>query len=116
MKIVNRTKKEVYQRWIAALRSGKYRQGKYVLKQINSGGASFCCLGVLCDLAAKDGGEPWAGEYYGVNRNFPPNRITTFMTPKEDKFGKLAEMNDTGKSFAQIADYIENVIMPVECP
>ena len=37
--------------WISALKSGDYAQGKHSLN--NKG--KFCCLGVLCDLAAKAG-------------------------------------------------------------
>ena len=36
--------------WIEALRSGKYEQG---FKYLNRDG-KYCCLGVLCDLLAKD--------------------------------------------------------------
>ena len=41
--------------WIAALRSGDYKQGTKVLRN-HSG--NFCCLGVLCECA---GLEPWDG-------------------------------------------------------
>ena len=37
--------------WTAALRSGEYEQGASYLRYKNA----FCCLGVLCDLAVKDG-------------------------------------------------------------
>jgi hypothetical protein len=39
-------------KWIDALRSGKYRQGKGALHKTDN---SFCCLGVLCDLALQEG-------------------------------------------------------------
>jgi hypothetical protein len=35
--------------WVAALRSGEYQQGRNFLRTDEG----FCCLGVLCDLAAK---------------------------------------------------------------
>jgi hypothetical protein len=38
-------------RWTAALRSGDYEQGRGALRT----DYGFCCLGVLCDLAARDG-------------------------------------------------------------
>lgn len=44
-------KKEVRAKWVAALRSGEYKQAIGYLKT-ESG---FCCLGVLCDLAEKEG-------------------------------------------------------------
>ena len=44
-------KKEIAKKWIKALRSGKYKQGKGYLKQFNSKNeARHCCLGVLCEL------------------------------------------------------------------
>jgi hypothetical protein len=35
--------------WLKALRSGEYKQGR---EYLNNNG--FCCLGVLCDLYAKE--------------------------------------------------------------
>jgi hypothetical protein len=40
-------------KWIKALESGKYKQGTQVLCNANDN--TYCCLGVLCDLAAKAG-------------------------------------------------------------
>lgn len=55
--------REVGDRWLAALRSGDYVQGAGKLHQFElvDGGDEgeerhrFCCLGVLCDLAYRDG-------------------------------------------------------------
>lgn len=44
---------EIKQQWIAALRSGEYKQGKRVLHNVDEN--TYCCLGVLCDLAVKAG-------------------------------------------------------------
>jgi len=38
--------------WTAALRSGDYTQGKFALKTREG---NFCCLGVACELAVKEG-------------------------------------------------------------
>ena len=47
--------KEIADKWIAALRSGKYKQGKGNLKTVDEdNNESFCCLGVLCDIAPKE--------------------------------------------------------------
>ena len=43
---------EIKAQWIAALRSGEYRQGRNTLRDAKD---RFCCLGVLCDLAEKAG-------------------------------------------------------------
>ena len=44
-------KPEIKKRWIDALKSGDYVQGKEALCDR---GDSFCCLGVLCDLYIQD--------------------------------------------------------------
>lgn len=44
---------EAKELWLAALRSGKYEQGKYYLLQ----NRKYCCLGVLCDVARENGVE-----------------------------------------------------------
>lgn len=43
---------EIKALWLAALRSGDYKQGQGVLRD---GADNFCCLGVLTDLAVKAG-------------------------------------------------------------
>lgn len=39
--------------WVKALESGEYAQGKKVLH--NETDDTYCCLGVLCDLAVRSG-------------------------------------------------------------
>lgn len=40
----------VIEKWVAALRSGKYQQGVSYLRSKFEGGEKHCCLGVLCDV------------------------------------------------------------------
>jgi hypothetical protein len=47
-------KKDIAKLWTAALRSGKYKQGRYALHSIQGDNEIFCCLGVLCDLYQQD--------------------------------------------------------------
>jgi len=42
---------KVKAQWVSALRSGKYHQGKNLLRPNED---TYCCLGVLCDLAEKE--------------------------------------------------------------
>ena len=49
-------KKEIAERWVSALRSGEYKQGKLYLKSENG----YCCLGVLCDIL----GVEWKEEIW----------------------------------------------------
>lgn len=51
--------KELKTKWIAALRSGEYKQGTNVLRDEDN---RFCCLGVLCDLMIKEGKGEWEDE------------------------------------------------------
>lgn len=47
---------DIKKRWIAALRSGEYQQGQGELK---TSSGTYCCLGVLCELAKADGVGGW---------------------------------------------------------
>ena len=48
--------KEVKQLWIDALESGEYEQGVGTLRKKGPDGKStYCCLGVLCEVAIKAG-------------------------------------------------------------
>ena len=52
-------KPEIKDKWLAALRSGEYLQGAHRLKRTDADGqTAYCCLGVLCDLAVKEGVIP----------------------------------------------------------
>lgn len=50
-------KESVRLRWEEALRSGNYNQTQETLGQVDpeTKAESFCCLGVLCEIAAQDG-------------------------------------------------------------
>jgi hypothetical protein len=103
-------KKDVAEKWVAALRSGNYKQGTGRLRNNDK---SFCCLGVLCDVLGRKFDE------YGVVEE------TSVLLPKsvveeakmkndagvieEDPKGlALWEQNDiANKSFNEIADFIE---------
>ena len=47
---------DIKTRWLEALRSGRYKQGKGSLRTTDD---QYCCLGVLCDLAVQDGIVEW---------------------------------------------------------
>lgn len=111
---------EVRDKWIQALRSGKYQQGKSFL---NVNDETFCCLGVLCELAFEEGivtkdfdksfflfsysgfhevlpsqVSRWAGFNDSENPNCNPHYYSPTFT----------ELNDDHQlTFEQIADIIE---------
>lgn len=102
-------------KWVAALRSGEYKQGKRYLRK----GDEFCCLGVLTDLAAKEGHCAWGrvgeeDEHYTDDGTFgvlpiPIARLVgvTSDGAREGRVPNLYEMNDDGATFLEIADIIE---------
>lgn len=111
-------KKEIKEKWLTALRSGEYQQTKGVLQC----GGKYCCLGVLSDIYAKENDVQWQkGETDSVkcrlhhNTEVMPLEVIKWaglsdMNPlvRVQGFDKpLAEINDEGMSFLEIADIIE---------
>lgn len=109
---VVRSRAEVYDMWATALESGKYEQGQEVLRE----GNSFCCLGVLCDLAAKDGGQQWIQKgrfYYDNTQTYLSERIRKFMGIQPREMETLVRMNDQNDAgFKAIAKYIRTSLAP----
>lgn len=99
---------ELKAKWIEALRGGKYEQGQSFLRYEGK----FCCLGVLCDIVDPDGWDT-NGSHIGGANSFPDRTVLRICNVSEDSGEKehplwpLAYMNDSGKSFAEIADFIE---------
>lgn len=89
---------ELKSKWIAALRGGGYKQAQFKLR--NNHGA-YCCLGVLCVVA----GLPISNDGGGVDPDNDYIPIETIIST--ERKAELAHMNDSGKSFLEIADYIE---------
>lgn len=111
-------KKEWADKWVEALRSGEYAQGRMALRTHSS----YCCLGVLCDIAGatfepSDIPEP-PGLYKAaldgeIDYFALPNTVQslTGMRTSGGRFSldenSLAELNDSGESFDEIANIIE---------
>jgi hypothetical protein len=119
---------QIRARWVAALRSGEYAQGRAMLR---TDGGELCCLGVLCELAVTDGVIPPASVhdgdwYYGDSPTALPVAVRQWARVADSNPRRggapdgltLAELNDgavgsTGAddrepwTFAQIADAIE---------
>jgi len=105
---------EVKQKWLDALRSGEYEQGQAYLRTPKG----YCCLGVLCDLAAKaevipepelENGAYWYdGDRYYLSRKVQEWAGLEFNNPSsETASDALANLNDEGLTFTQIADFVE---------
>lgn len=96
---------EIKQRWVEALRSGRYQQGQNVLRTTEN---AFCCLGVLCDLVEPLSWKPDVVIFlHHTNDSMPGEHIYEKTGLGETHADALACMNDRGVGFAAIADYIE---------
>lgn len=104
--------KALKKKWVNALRSGEYKQGGNRL--YNKKYDSFCCLGVLCDVAGIDRDEIW-------DESMPTRKQAKAIglpyadegvdyDTKKNITAKLANFNDDGKSFKWIASYIERYL------
>jgi hypothetical protein len=101
-------KKAIKQKWLKALRSGEFKQAQ---GQLRDKGA-YCCLGVLCKVQSipitRNGlGIPERVKSRGKYPSGPFNYGVIWDLITEDKARALASLNDDGKSFPEIADYIE---------
>lgn len=103
--------KDLKAKWVAALRSGEYIQGTTFLylepHSSRNDKETFCCLGVLCDIkfpkTFKTDENPNDQKYYNAVRLDIEG--TYVWNGHADT---LMRMNDDFyKTFAEIADYIE---------
>lgn len=103
--------------WVAALRSGEYQQGMHVLHNCDN---ELCCLGVACILFQKVTGQlkvekdaEGKSSYDGDETVLPQivrnwlglETINGFYACRSTS---LTQQNDSGRSFAEIADVIES--------
>lgn len=113
--------KKTKQKWLKALRSGEYKQGRHTLREDFIAEKEYCCLGVLCDLV-----EPnlWRKGSCGGWRNYSEDAGGMPRKELQKRLGldkkahraehdnetiadTLADMNDRGCSFKEIANWIE---------
>lgn len=100
--------KKNIRKWVAALRSGKYRQSRGQLH----GKFGHCCLGVaeeICPTKIDNFTELLSSnvqKWLGIEKDNP------YLVLKSGKETGAAEMNDLGHySFNQIADAIERTYL-----
>lgn len=116
--------------WVEKLNSGLYKQGFGGLRMIEKGEEgeecnSFCCLGVLCDLAKEKGVAKWERiderhGYYssGVGEDlaqysggYLPKVVRDWAGMKnfngDDGRTSLSSMNDNFHTFEDIAAHIQ---------
>ena len=116
-------KPEIKEKWVTALTSGEYTQGR---EQLKTPDGNYCCLGVLCDLYIK---ETQRGEWDrqmivipdGVNGYSEheslllPETVAVWSGVMYNDASQLANLNDgvtedeptDPMTFVQIAEYIK---------
>lgn len=128
---------EVKAKWLSALRSGNFRQGVHKLRSIPPESdpdqrEAFCCLGVLCELAARERVGHWeqatttcykmVGSDGYSQTSYLPRAVHLWATGTTNDLGPdpqtvprpvlpqgdLTGFNDSADwTFPQIADWIE---------
>lgn len=111
-------------KWVAALRSGDYKQGKFVLH--NETEDKFCCLGVACEIYLKEGNrleifrmqapggiiatvyQDKLGELPSKVRKWLGLNTSDGLYEQANRAKQLTVRNDGGYTFEQIADIIES--------
>lgn len=105
-------------KWVEALRSGEYEQGKRRLCR----DGKHCCLGVACEVAIKNGVEIERRDYGGTiyfdgHCDLLPEKVREWLglnsdggryLPLTGKKSDLATRNDSGADFKRIANIIES--------
>ena len=113
-------------KWVKALLSGKYKQTDGKLKKVYKNGnvKGHCCLGVLAEISKCDQESILAEDLLdnvsmqrqcGINTHDGEARgeeggiiyFAAKIDGKEKEFSSLADANDEGASFEQIAEYIK---------
>jgi hypothetical protein len=111
-------KTEVKAKWVEALRSGEYKQGKDRLRCEDT----YCCLGVLADLAVREGIGAWEGNLFvaaadpfDVGGALTPEAVvewaglpdTNPVVGADGQRHTLSGLNDNSRTFDEIANLIE---------
>jgi hypothetical protein len=108
---------EVKTKWLHALRHDEYKQAREVLC---NDGESYCCLGVLVEVLEpgrlqNEYDTDFMDECLSGNEEFIVDHGLQALKGQRvlpdgalnDAESILVNMNDSGKSFAEIADWIE---------
>jgi hypothetical protein len=100
--------KGLVKKWVEALRSGKYQQGRSSLRAkgipIALAQDKFCCLGVLCDVIDS---ERWKGCQWEGKDGYLPSETCRKIGLSQHTMRELVDMNDSHKvSFDTIATFL----------
>ena len=109
---------DIKEKWVAALRSGEYTQGHG--KLYNPPENTYCCLGVLCDLYAKEKDIAAEGVFQKQSFDedgeteghnvYPPPEVVTWadlgccdpVVTFDLRLKTVSSLNDSDESFVRI--------------
>jgi len=117
-------------KWLAALLSGEYKQGRGTLRGMDD---TYCPLGVLCDVYRQEQGGRWTmlpqkdgSAYFGFcdarSQYSTGSELTaailewaaycagTFALGTPGTTKSIADLNDSGASFVEIAELLERCL------
>jgi hypothetical protein len=114
---------DIKEKWLEALRSGRYQQGTKELRSLTN---RFCCLGVLVDILMPENWKIGENRYY-IQESETSTALAVLPKSISDTYGlsctvnihsfyyedreinvsTLTEANDFGMSFDEIANIIE---------
>jgi len=99
--------------WIIALKSDEYEQGMYLLHQVEDAKDAFCCIGVyahLCGVTTEQMDQ--RPKALDLSRTFNVDSVVVVKHLNTQPafigyiYDVLAQFNDNGYTFEQIADLI----------
>ena len=114
---------EPQRRLVEALRSGEFSQATDYLRVIGvDGSASYCCLGVACEIYRRETGlghwddVAFHASEHDSNNGILPHAVQEYFGftdagstfAQDGELTQLTILNDAGYSFEQIADVIES--------
>ena len=105
---------QVKDKWVAALKSGKYKQARGYLKTENG----YCCLGVLCELFIAESNELNVGGYdhittYNRECAYLPAEVLRWADMRyvngraSGLISSVSFVNDNADDFTSSIEYIE---------
>jgi|SRR6185369_2586126 len=109
-------KKRIKKLWVDALRSGEFQQCERTLRKGGGKNVEYCCLGVLEQIRVQETGDRFTrgkGSYAGLlsEKTQAWAGLSTsdpVLMPLRKK--TASDLNDDGKTFAEIADRIEKYL------
>ena len=122
---------EIKEKWLAALRSGKYQKGQNSLRSQSGSDNLYCCLGVLCEIHMEETKEGtwYDNNAYGIDisesqRGYLPRSVkdwaglktwnAEFTLPEGHEMASLAGVNDRKEGYPGYDPTFNTVIQYIE--